>query len=60
MKIAESRELLASGKKVAEAAQLLGYENVSHFSKMFKRYYGQSPRCLRGRRNQGSNPVNRS
>lgn len=39
----KARELLAAGKGVAETAQLLGYENVPHFSNMFKRHYGVSP-----------------
>lgn len=34
---------LREGRSVQEAALLCGYEDVSNFSKMFKRHYGQSP-----------------
>lgn len=34
---------LRQGKSVQEAAALSGYEDVSNFSKMFKRHYGISP-----------------
>ena len=34
---------LHQGKSVTEAAALSGYEDVSNFSKMFKRHYGISP-----------------
>lgn len=34
---------LQEGRSVQEAAQLCGYEDVSNFSKMFKRRYGKSP-----------------
>ena len=34
---------LREGRSVQEAAQLCGYEDVSNFSKMFKRHYGISP-----------------
>lgn len=34
---------LRQGCSVAEAARLCGYEDVSNFSKMFKRHFGHSP-----------------
>ena len=36
-------ELLRKGASVAEAAQLSGYEDISNFSKMFKKHYSRSP-----------------
>lgn len=38
-----ARRYLAQGSSVKETADLCGYEDVSNFSKMFKRYYGKSP-----------------
>ena len=38
--------LLQQGRSVKEAAYLSGYEDVSNFSKMFKKYYGKSPADL--------------
>ena len=36
-------ELLRKGRSVSEAAQLSGYEDITNFSKMFKKHYGRSP-----------------
>lgn len=36
-------EYLRQGFSVKEAADLCGYEDVSNFSKMFKRHFGKSP-----------------
>lgn len=38
---------LQQGCSVAEAARLCGYEDVSNFSKMFKRRYGHPPAVVR-------------
>lgn len=38
---------LREGCSVADAAQLCGYEDVSNFSKMFKRRYGKPPAAVR-------------
>ena len=35
--------ILYNNKKVIDAAQTVGYENVSQFSREFKRYFGVSP-----------------
>ena len=37
-------ELLASGMSVAQAGQLVGYDNLSHFSQVFKQRLGMSPK----------------
>lgn len=39
--------LLHSGKKLSEISQLVGYEDVSYFSNVFKKYYGISPSDFR-------------
>lgn len=41
----EARRLLASGEhNVGEAARLCGFQNLSYFSKIYRRYMGESPR----------------
>ena len=42
-RIARARELLLEGKSVKETAELLGFENFTYFSKLFKRKCGRSP-----------------
>lgn len=36
--------LLCAGKSITEAADLLGYEYPQHFTRMFKKHFGESPR----------------
>ena len=43
VRLEEAQAHLRQGRSVQEAALLCGYEDVSNFSKMFKRLYGQSP-----------------
>lgn len=43
-KLAKAKELLAEGKRVSEVAVLIGFEDVSYFSRVFKKYEGCSPR----------------
>jgi len=43
IRMEEGRHLLKDGCSVAEAARLVGYEDVSNFSKMFKKHYGVPP-----------------
>lgn len=43
VRLEEAELHLRQGRSVKEAAHLAGYEDVSNFSKMFKRYYGISP-----------------
>lgn len=43
VRLEEAQAHLKQGRSVQEAALLCGYEDVSNFSKMFKRRYGKSP-----------------
>lgn len=43
VRLEESTGLLRQGYSVAETAHLVGYEDVSNFSKMFKKHFGKSP-----------------
>ncbi|MGI2296865.1 response regulator transcription factor [Paenibacillus sp. GXUN7292] len=40
--------LLNTSKKRYEIADEVGYESPEHFSRVFKRYYGESPNAVRG------------
>ena len=42
-KIAYAKQLLRSERKVYEVSESLGYADVAHFSKIFKKYTGQTP-----------------
>lgn len=44
VRMKESLRLLGQGASVAEAAHMTGYEDVSNYSKMFKRHFGKSPK----------------
>ena len=44
MRIEKAKELMLSGYKVYEAAQMVGIDDVSYFSRVFKKYEGCSPR----------------
>jgi two-component system response regulator YesN len=46
-RIEKSKLLLKSSKSVHEAGLLVGYSNTSHFSSMFKKLVGISPREYR-------------
>ncbi|MCL6457340.1 MAG: response regulator [Gorillibacterium sp.] len=49
IRMEESRKLLMNTtKKRYEIADEVGYESPEHFSRMFKRYYGESPNTIRG------------
>ena len=43
VRLKEADHYLRQGYSVKESAFLAGYEDVSNFSKMYKRHYGQSP-----------------
>lgn len=43
VRMEESQRLLQEGCSVTDAAHLTGYEDVSNFSKMFKKHFGKSP-----------------
>lgn len=44
MKLKKAKEYLAEGKRVSEIASLVGFEDVSYFSRVFKKYENCSPR----------------
>lgn len=46
-KVNAAKPLLKAGMKVTEVSDLLGYEDSSYFSKVFKRYAGVSPADFR-------------
>lgn len=43
VRMEESIRLLEQGCTVGEAAHLVGYEDVSNYSKMFKKHFGKNP-----------------
>lgn len=43
-RVSKAAELLAQGCSVARAEELVGYENLSHFSQVFRRRMGCSPK----------------
>lgn len=49
MRMEEAKHLLINTtKKRYEIADEVGYESPEHFSRVFKRYYGESPNAVRG------------
>ena len=46
-KVQMAKEMLRSGKLVYEVSELVGFENVTYFSKVFKKYTGMSPDSFR-------------
>lgn len=48
-----AKELLISGTEASEICRELGYSDYDYFSKIFRRYYGESPAEYRRRRNAG-------
>lgn len=44
MKLEKAKEYMAEGHKIYEAAQMVGFDDVSYFSRVFKKYEGCSPR----------------
>lgn len=52
-KMRSAKELLVSGMETSEICRKLGYSDYDYFSKIFRRYYGESPLEYRRRRNIG-------
>lgn len=46
-KIRRAKQLLAEGKMVYQVSDLLGYENSTYFSKVFKKVEGMTPEQYR-------------
>ena len=44
MRLEKAKEYIRQGQKIYEAAQLVGFDDVSYFSRVFKKYEGCSPR----------------
>ncbi len=44
LRLKKAKEYLAQGYKIYEAAQMVGFDDVSYFSRVFKKYEGCSPR----------------
>ncbi len=44
MKLEKAKEYICQGNKIYEAAQKVGYDDVSYFSRVFRKYEGCSPR----------------
>lgn len=42
-----ARQLFAEGRMVYQVSELLGYENTTYFSKVFKRVEGMTPEQYR-------------
>lgn len=44
MKLEKAKEYIGQGKRIYEVAQLVGFDDVSYFSRVFRKYEGCSPR----------------
>ncbi|MBR2046374.1 MAG: helix-turn-helix transcriptional regulator, partial [Agathobacter sp.] len=44
MKLEKAKEYISHGNKIYEAAQKVGFDDVSYFSRVFRKYEGCSPR----------------
>lgn len=44
MKLQKAKEYLAEGKRISEVASLIGFDDASYFSRVFKKYENCSPR----------------
>lgn len=49
VRLETARTLLANGERVNAAARAVGFESASHFTREFKRRYGQSPTTFKVR-----------
>ncbi|MDG0794205.1 hypothetical protein OMP38_27745 [Cohnella ginsengisoli] len=39
----KAKELLQEGAKVYEASRLIGYRDISYFTRLFRKYWGVMP-----------------
>lgn len=44
MKLEKAKEYMSCGKRIYEIAQMVGFDDVSYFSRVFRKYEGCSPR----------------
>jgi two-component system response regulator YesN len=56
LKMEKAKRLLTEGAKVYDAARMVGYRDVSYFTKVFRKYWGATPGEIRqgGRQAAGS------
>lgn len=45
-----AKNMLLSGQTVADVSEYLGYDDISYFSKVFKKYYGMPPANIKNRK----------
>ncbi|REK62509.1 MAG: hypothetical protein C6P35_16220 [Cohnella sp.] len=53
LKMEKAKRLLTEGAKVYDAARMVGYRDVSYFTKVFRKYWGATPGEIR----QGGRPA---
>lgn len=56
-KVEEAKHLLAAGKLVYEVSESMGFEYTTYFSKLFKRYEGETPDAFRKRHQPDREPI---
>lgn len=56
-RIENAKQLLAEGHSVTDICKLVGFEDISSFSKLFKRNTGLSPREFRSEINKPTNII---
>ncbi len=49
MKLEKAKEYMSQGKRIYEVAQLVGFDDVSYFSRVFRKYEGYPPRDYENR-----------
>lgn len=59
-RMAKAAELLSGSRlSIADISSAVGYENISFFHRLFRRYYGMTPRAFRVRALTPSHPLQR-
>ena len=53
--MSQAQKLLISGMSITSTANKLGFEYPQHFTRMFKKHFGQSPSQYVNRRNKTRN-----
>lgn len=49
MKLEKAKEYMSQGKRIYEIAQMVGFDDVSYFSRVFRKYEGCAPRDYENR-----------
>ena len=50
LRMRHAKQLLESGKSVKEVGALLGYSDQNYFSTVYRRYFGEPPSAVKGKR----------